>query len=265
MLPNSSKLKAQYEADALSEADFKARLEELMLQDEQGRWWMIGYETGQWYVNDGQRWVQAEPSEASHSRPWLLIGAGALGAILVIAVIVMRVLIPIRPSVIIDTMDSTSGWDIYATNPGATVIVSSTPGKAGNALQVSFALNNDKWVGISRQLHPEILDGTKAIAFCYQGSGQPNTLEIKLIYAPDDQKQEAIFSVFRNHATDTHGQWVCLEIPYTEFSCWIDTGCSLGEPLDVSNVQKIDFAISSKKGDIPGTGTVLLDDVRATR
>ena len=41
------KLKAQYDAGALSEADFKARLQDLMLQDEQGRWWMIGYETGQ--------------------------------------------------------------------------------------------------------------------------------------------------------------------------------------------------------------------------
>ncbi len=24
-----------------------------MIQDAQGRWWMIGYETGQWYVHDG--------------------------------------------------------------------------------------------------------------------------------------------------------------------------------------------------------------------
>jgi hypothetical protein len=41
------KLKAQYDAGALSEADFKARLQDLLMQDEQGRWWMIGYETGQ--------------------------------------------------------------------------------------------------------------------------------------------------------------------------------------------------------------------------
>ena len=49
-----SKLKIQFDAGALSEADFKARLQDLMLQDEQGRWWMIGYETGQWYAHDGQ-------------------------------------------------------------------------------------------------------------------------------------------------------------------------------------------------------------------
>ncbi len=56
------KLKAQYDAGALSEAEFKVQLEDLMMQDEQGRWWMIGYETGQWYVHDGERWLRAEPS-----------------------------------------------------------------------------------------------------------------------------------------------------------------------------------------------------------
>jgi len=58
------RLKAQFEAGALSEADFKAQLENLMLQDEQGRWWMIGYETGRWYVHDGQQWIRAEPPGA---------------------------------------------------------------------------------------------------------------------------------------------------------------------------------------------------------
>jgi hypothetical protein len=41
-----NKLKAQYDAGTLSESDFKARLQDLMTQDEQGRWWMLGVETG---------------------------------------------------------------------------------------------------------------------------------------------------------------------------------------------------------------------------
>jgi hypothetical protein len=55
------RLKAQFEAGAFTEAEFKARLEDLMIQDEQDRWWMIGFETGQWYYHDGQKWVQSEP------------------------------------------------------------------------------------------------------------------------------------------------------------------------------------------------------------
>src|SRR5512146_2480982 len=57
------RLKAQFDAHALSEAQFKARLQDLMVQDGQGRWWMIGYETGQWYVHDGQHWNPGQPDE----------------------------------------------------------------------------------------------------------------------------------------------------------------------------------------------------------
>ncbi len=112
------KLKAQYDAGALTEANFKARLQDLMIQDEQGRWWMIGYETGQWYVHDGEKWVRGEPpvpsmpptatiappvtppgertepektvspSQAQSPQPWLRIGVAVVGVILVAIVIV---------------------------------------------------------------------------------------------------------------------------------------------------------------------------------
>ncbi len=55
------RFKGQFETGALSEAEFKAQLENLMLQDERGRWWMIGYETGQWYYHDGAKWVRSDP------------------------------------------------------------------------------------------------------------------------------------------------------------------------------------------------------------
>jgi hypothetical protein len=54
-------LRNQLDAGQLTEADLRARLEELMLEDNQGRWWIIGYETGLWYVHDGEQWVQGVP------------------------------------------------------------------------------------------------------------------------------------------------------------------------------------------------------------
>ncbi len=54
-------LKAGFEDGELTETEFKAQLEELMVQDEGGSWWMIGYETEQWYRHDGENWVQADP------------------------------------------------------------------------------------------------------------------------------------------------------------------------------------------------------------
>jgi hypothetical protein len=114
----AGQLKAQYEAGALSEADFKARLQDLMVQDEQGRWWMVGYETGQWYVHDGEKWVRGEPprsgvetvASAPPPRPrvatpanpaaartrqakplvWLGVGAGAIVVIILVVVAIMQ-------------------------------------------------------------------------------------------------------------------------------------------------------------------------------
>ena len=54
-------LKEQFTAGKLDEAAFKTKLNELMVQDGQGHWWMIGYETGQWYMHDGTAWVRSDP------------------------------------------------------------------------------------------------------------------------------------------------------------------------------------------------------------
>jgi hypothetical protein len=64
-----ARLKAQFERGELTEEEFKAQLEELMIEDEQGRWWILGYETGRWYVHDGEQWVQQQPPRAAPGGP----------------------------------------------------------------------------------------------------------------------------------------------------------------------------------------------------
>lgn len=64
-----AELKGHYEAGDLTEEEFKAELQKLMIQDEQGRWWMIGYETSQWYYHDGEKWVQEEPPRPEPTAP----------------------------------------------------------------------------------------------------------------------------------------------------------------------------------------------------
>lgn len=56
-----TQLKGQFEAGSLTEEQFKSQLQDLMLQDEAGDWWVIGYETGQWYRHDGTDWVRVDP------------------------------------------------------------------------------------------------------------------------------------------------------------------------------------------------------------
>jgi hypothetical protein len=64
-------LKAQFEVGKLTETEFKSQLEDLMIQDNNGNWWMIGYETELWYRNDGNKWVQAEPPFVSPQKSTL--------------------------------------------------------------------------------------------------------------------------------------------------------------------------------------------------
>ena len=56
-------LKAQFEAGDLTKTEFETQLEKLMFQDEGGSWWMIGYESEQWYRHNGKNWVQVDPSK----------------------------------------------------------------------------------------------------------------------------------------------------------------------------------------------------------
>lgn len=61
-------LKRQFEAGTLTEEDLKSQLQALMIQDEEGKWWMIGYESGQWHYHDGEKWVQSEPPSLTKQR-----------------------------------------------------------------------------------------------------------------------------------------------------------------------------------------------------
>jgi hypothetical protein len=63
-------LKAQLTAGQLTREQFEAALQKLMVQDDQGRYWMMGAESGKWYLYDNQKWVQADPpSSAAPSAP----------------------------------------------------------------------------------------------------------------------------------------------------------------------------------------------------
>lgn len=63
------KLKAQYDAGQLSEDELRNRVTQLMVEDDQGRWWSIGYETGQWYYHDGENWTPGTPPASAPILP----------------------------------------------------------------------------------------------------------------------------------------------------------------------------------------------------
>ncbi len=57
-------LRRQVTDGLLAEEECKARMHDLMVEDADGNWWMVGYETGEWYRHDGIDWVRADPPAA---------------------------------------------------------------------------------------------------------------------------------------------------------------------------------------------------------
>ncbi len=56
-----SGLKTKFQAGEISRQQFIDEMKKLRLKDDQGRYWMIGAQTGKWYFFDGRDWIQAEP------------------------------------------------------------------------------------------------------------------------------------------------------------------------------------------------------------
>lgn len=73
------RLKGRLTAGRISPAEFEAALQDLMVQDAQGRWWMLGAENGKWYVNDGKSWVPAQPPAGNIPPPPTLPVSAAPG------------------------------------------------------------------------------------------------------------------------------------------------------------------------------------------
>lgn len=65
-----------------------------------------------------------------------------------------------------------------------------------------------------------------------------------------------------NQATNT-ADWKYVEVPYSWFVCWRDTGCLPGELIEPGDLWKIDIAISNKVNDTPGNGTVFIGPILA--
>ncbi len=55
------RLKRDFDKGVLTKDKYLAQLEDLKIQDEHGKWWIVGSETGQWHYHDGETWVPGDP------------------------------------------------------------------------------------------------------------------------------------------------------------------------------------------------------------
>jgi hypothetical protein len=54
-------LRRKFRSNEISRREFIDQLKTLRLRDAQGRFWMIGAQSGKWYFFDGREWVQSSP------------------------------------------------------------------------------------------------------------------------------------------------------------------------------------------------------------
>lgn len=54
-------IKGKLDVGVITEEQFKSEVEKLRFQDNQGRWWMLGAQSGKWYSYDGMRWIPGQP------------------------------------------------------------------------------------------------------------------------------------------------------------------------------------------------------------
>ena len=54
-------LRQRYQAGSLTRDELQNELRNLMILDDDGRWWMLGLESNRWYYYDGKDWVPATP------------------------------------------------------------------------------------------------------------------------------------------------------------------------------------------------------------
>jgi len=161
---------------------------------------------------------------------------------------------------IIDQMESTMGWYTYKDDKGSSINKKSILGRTDDGIEISYDLKEWGWVLISKNINSGKLSEYEGLRFYHKGSGDPNTIELKLIY-----EDTTTFGVVWHGAT-VADDWVSVEVQYSDFYCWwpADNCLHYGNELDLEKVRKIEFGISNKPdgGDIYGSGWVIIDDVQ---
>ena len=161
---------------------------------------------------------------------------------------------------LIDDMESTGGWNKYVSE-GSQINITNLPGKFNNAIKMDYNLKDNGWVVISKNIDPEILSGTEGIRFYYKGTGEPNTIEFKLMYTDESYANKATFAFLKNKANEK-GEWTSEAVPLNKFKCVSPQEiCKSDSTPDISKIRKIEIAVSKQQGDSGGPGTLIIDDI----
>jgi hypothetical protein len=117
-------------------------------------------------------------------------------------------------------------------------------------MHLDYDLKDGEWITMPRDWGLNIAGDSK-IRFHYKGTGNNNTLELKL----QDMDDTVFIKKFYN-ATNTDGAWKTVVIPTNAFIYFSGEKKS----LDLKKIKKILIAVSKARG---WSGTVAIDDIEA--
>lgn len=71
------RLKGQFATGRITREQFEVALKALMVQDTNGQYWMLGVDTGKWYVHQNGQWVEGTPPGMQPAKPMTMPERGA--------------------------------------------------------------------------------------------------------------------------------------------------------------------------------------------
>lgn len=151
-------------------------------------------------------------------------------------------------------------WGIYNdTEENCSMNLSIAEGEFPNSAGVKIYYNfkeEGAWIGIYKKVDFEDFPPLEGLRFRYNGSGDPNSVELKLVDASG-----RTFGYICSCATSTDG-WRTVEANERDIKYWWGgKPLSPDEHVGLSEVEEIHFAISNKLGDTLGEGYVIIDEV----
>lgn len=67
-----SRMKRRFHSGEISKREFIDSLKQLRIKDEEGRFWMIGPQSGKWYYFEGKDWVQSSPPSIGEKKTFCI-------------------------------------------------------------------------------------------------------------------------------------------------------------------------------------------------
>ncbi|HRU75724.1 MAG TPA: PQQ-binding-like beta-propeller repeat protein [Methanothrix sp.] len=158
---------------------------------------------------------------------------------------------------IIDTMDSTNGWEVAGDEKGSAITISSVPSPKGKAIQIDFDLVEGGWIGISKNVSGSTLSQVRGLNLSYYGLNKQITIQFGLVCKDGTKFKYSLKPELGN-------KWASLEVLFEDFAR-LDSDTSSNKAdqiLNPNEVERLEIISQLNENDSPGTGCLIIDNIR---